>query len=109
MELKQTWAQSAGVLLVLAGLAGFAVGEMLIIFGVNTLHNIVHILTGAVLAYAGFTTKALKQTLQALGAAYILVGIVGFFGVLSFLNVNTPDNFLHLGLGAVSAYLGWKK
>jgi len=37
-----------------------------------------------------------------------LVGILGIFGFMGFLNVNTADNWLHIVIGVVSALIGWK-
>jgi uncharacterized membrane protein YuzA (DUF378 family) len=107
---NQIWAKVIGVILLLVGVIGFFMGDMVLgIFGVNALHNIVHLVTGAVYAWAGFAARAPAQDVNKwLGVIYVLVGIVGFFGVLGFLNVNAADNWLHLVIGAVSAWLGWK-
>ncbi len=106
MGANQTWAKVIGVILLLVGVVGFFMGDMVFMFGVNALHNIVHLVTGAVFAWAGFAAGApAKDVNKWLGVVYALVGIVGFFGVLGFLNVNTADNWLHLVIGLVSAGL----
>ena len=83
-------------------------GDLLMGFGVNVAHNIVHLVTGLVFAWAGFAKDApLKGVNKTIGVIYIIVGIVGFFGVLAFLNVNTADNVLHLVIGVIAAAIGW--
>ncbi len=52
----QQWlAQAVGVVLTLVGVAGFLTGGTLVIFAVNPLHNIVHLLTGVLGLVAGFS------------------------------------------------------
>jgi hypothetical protein len=86
------------------------------LFVANTAHNIVHLLTGV-----GFTIVALAGSkpsvvfMQAFGVIYLLTGIIGFLStghggdghLLGLVHLNTLDNFLHLGLGAVIAFAGW--
>ncbi len=81
------------------------------LFGVNMIHNLVHLVTGAVFLWAGLSKSDVAVNVNKwLGVIYIVVGIVGFFGVLTFLMVNggnDPDNYLHLVIGIVSALIGW--
>ncbi len=110
MGTNQTLAKVLGVVLLLFGIVGFLVGDSLVGFGLNPLHNIVHLLTGAVFAWAGFAASApVHKVNQIVGIVYIIVGLVGFAGVLGFLNVNLADNVLHLIIGAAGAYVGYKK
>lgn len=83
------------------------------IFAVNPLHNIAHLLIGAALLIAGLgTVSAAKGTNTTVGAAYLLLGIVGFFlaanptSPLNFLALNTPDHFLHLASAVVLLAVG---
>jgi hypothetical protein len=100
-----------GAVYILVGLLGFAVtggvafvatsgGLLLGVFEVNPLHNIAHLLIGAVLLVAGLTrVTAAKAANTTVGAVYLLLGIVGFFLVGTSANIlalNTPDHFLHL-------------
>ncbi|UJP10876.1 DUF4383 domain-containing protein [Microbacterium sp. KUDC0406] len=100
-----------GAVYVVVGLLGFAVtggvsflategGLLLGIFMVNPLHNVAHLLIGAALVIAGLvSTKAAKATNVVVGAAYLLLGIAGFFLVGTAANIlalNTFDHFLHL-------------
>ena len=100
-----------GAVYILVGLLGFAVtggvgflategGLLLGIFMVNPLHNIAHLLIGAALLIGGLTSARAAKTVNIIvGAAYLLLGIVGFFLVGTALNIlalNTFDHFLHL-------------
>lgn len=107
---NQLFGYAFGAVYVLVGLVGFAVtpavglaatqGKNLIIFGVNPLHNLVHILVGILLfgaaAAGASSSRAINLTV---GTIYLLLGIVGFFAInhsYNILALNVPDNFLHL-------------
>lgn len=108
-------AMIAGAVLVLVGLLGFVLapdGVLLGLFDVNLLHNLVHLLSGAVLLGAAFMNNGVNAriTLLTLGGIYALITIVGFVapGFTESLVGDTtnavgmmPDNVLHLLLTAV--------
>ncbi|WP_284251015.1 DUF4383 domain-containing protein [Litorihabitans aurantiacus] len=98
-----------GAVYLLVGLAGFAVtsgaqfagteGGTLIIFEVNPLHNIVHLLIGIALLVGSRTVPSAKGVNTTIGAVYLLVGVVGLFLLESSANIlalNGADNVLHL-------------
>lgn len=110
-----------GAVYVLVGLLGFAVtggvdliategGLLLGIFEVNPLHNIAHLAIGAALLIAGLSNvTAAKATNTTVGAAYLLLGIVGFFiadTAANILALNTADHFLHLASAIVLLGVG---
>lgn len=110
-----------GAVYVLVGLLGFAVtggvgfiatdgGLLLGIFAVNPLHNIAHLLIGAALLFAGLAgVRAAKAVNITVGAAYLLLGVAGFFLVGTSANIlalNVPDHFLHLGSALVLLAVG---
>ena len=108
-----------GIVYVLAGLAGFLVtgfrgfaestGETLIVFGLNPLHNMVHILIGAAWIVASRSESMSRTVSLALGLALGLVAVLGFVGALRFLAIESladPDNFLHLVTAALALYFG---
>ena len=110
-----------GAVYILVGLLGFAVtsgvgfiategGLLLGIFEVNPLHNIAHLLIGAALLIAGLkSVPAAKAVTIAVGAVYLLLGVVGFFLVDTALNIlalNTADHFLHLASALVLLGVG---
>ena len=113
----RVYAQVLGVVLILTGVLGLVLGERLLlgILNIDILEDLVHILTGGLLAYVGFgrTSLALARTLVlALGIIYLVVGLLGFvvptlFGLLPD-GYTVFDNLLHLALGLLSiavAYL----
>ncbi len=108
MGVQENWAKIIGIILILVGVVGFFVGDNLLGFDINSAHNVVHIITGIIFAWAGFAGSGAKVVNTWLGVIYVVVGIVGFFNVLGFLNVNVADNWLHLIIGVVSAGIGWK-
>ena len=99
-----------GIVYLLVGLAGFAVtggigfaateGNPVIVFEVNPLHNLVHLAIGAALLIsARKSVRAAKSMNTAVGAVYLLVGILGLFLIGSGANIlalNGADNVLHL-------------
>ncbi|UUL75426.1 DUF4383 domain-containing protein [Pseudarthrobacter sp. Fe7] len=99
-----------GAVYLLVGIAGFAVtsgigffateGADLIIFAVNPLHNVIHLAIGAALLVSGLKSVPLARSVNtAVGAVYLLVGIVGLFLLDSAVNIialNGADNVLHL-------------
>ncbi|MFH8248748.1 DUF4383 domain-containing protein [Microbacterium sp. B2969] len=110
-----------GIVYLLVGVLGFFVtgpvaflategGLLLGVFEVNPFHNVAHLLIGAVLLTTGLmSAKGAKIANISVGAAYLLLGIVGFFLVGTPLNVlalNTPDHFLHLASAIVLLGVG---
>jgi hypothetical protein len=111
-------AQILGIVLVLVGILGFIPAlvpsdALLGIFAVNALHNVIHLLTGVVLVWAGFAMggKNARMTNMVLGVVYLLVAIVGFaaqsfsMGLLAGPAASSTnwlaDNLLHLLLAIV--------
>lgn len=110
-----------GAVYLVVGLLGFAVtggvsflategGLLLGIFMVNPAHNVAHLLIGAALLVSGLASvRAAKGANTVVGAAYLLLGIVGFFLVGTAANVlalNTFDHFLHLASALVLLAVG---
>ncbi|MDQ1206722.1 DUF4383 domain-containing protein [Microbacterium sp. SORGH_AS_0862] len=110
-----------GAIYLLVGLLGFAVtggvgflategGLLLGIFAVNPLHNVAHLLIGGALLVAGLANvRAAKTVNTVVGAAYLLLGVAGFFLVGTAANIlalNVPDHFLHLGSAVVLLAIG---
>ncbi|MGX9347612.1 DUF4383 domain-containing protein [Microbacterium sp. KNMS] len=110
-----------GAVYVLVGLLGFAVtggvgflategGLLLGIFQVNPLHNIAHLAIGAALVAAGMAgVRAARAVNATVGAAYLLLGIAGFFlagTALNILALNTADHVLHLASALVLLAVG---
>jgi Domain of unknown function (DUF4383) len=100
------------------GILGFILnptgGELLGIFAVDVLHNLVHVLFG-VLGIASAYTGWSRLYCQGVGVIYLLLGVLGFIPglylsdemLLGLVHINLADNFLHLVLGGVAAYFGF--
>jgi hypothetical protein len=111
-DLQQLLAQVVGAVLTLVGVAGFLTGGTLLIFGINPLHNVVHLVSGVLGLAAGFYAGGLwaRSYNQGLGVVYLLVTVLGFVApalAASLLAINSADNFLHLVLGIVLAGVGF--
>ncbi len=123
-ELKQSPVQLAamlvGAVFLLVGILGFVPGitqnfdemkfaghesgaELLGIFQVSVLHNIVHLLFGVIGLAAARTSGAARTFLVGGGAVYLVLWVyglaIGHTSDANFVPFNTADNWLHLGLG----------
>lgn len=115
----QLFALVFGAVYLLVGLAGFLVtgfenfasntDKELIIFGVNPLHNIVHLLLGVVWIGAASKHDTAKSVNMLFGVVLALVAVLGFAGALEFLAIEgggDPDNFLHIATAVLAIYFG---
>jgi hypothetical protein len=110
----RTYAQILGVVLLLVGVVGLVLGDRvwLGILNVDIVEDIVHLITGGLLAYVGFGRADLalaRNVVLALGVIYLVVGILGFvvpmlFGLIPS-GYTLFDNLLHLVLGVLSIAL----
>ncbi len=110
-----------GVVYLLVGLVGFLVtngvgfvardGRALLgLFELNPLHNIVHLLVGALLLFGATRGPATAKAVNTLvGAVYLVVGILGLFILQTGANIlalNGADNVLHLASAALLLGVG---
>ncbi len=123
----QKGAGLVGVVFLLVGIAGFIPGitqnlgdieligheseaELLGLFRVNVLHNLVHLAFGLVGLWAARRADLAKGYLIGGGVVYLalwLYGVVIDLGSeANFVALNTADNWLHLGLGVGMVALG---
>jgi Domain of unknown function (DUF4383) len=115
------FAQVFGAVYMVVGLLGFVVtgfsqfaatsGDKLILFGVNPLHNLVHVAVGAAWLAASRSESSARVVSALIGAVYLVVGVVGLFLVggsseLNILNLNQPDNLLHFASALAGLYFG---
>jgi len=120
----QTVARLVGVVFLLVGIAGFIPGittnlydgldfagdgsesELLGLFQVSVLHNIVHTLFGVGIFMAA-TPEGAKTFLYGSGAIYVVLFLMGIIGAGDWLPINSADNWLHLGLAVGLLALGF--
>ncbi len=110
------YAQILGVVLILVGLVGLALGNQVWggILNVDIAEDIVHLFTGGILTYVGFGRTELSVTRNVvglLGIIYLMVGVLGFasptmFGLVPH-GYTAFDNLLHLFLGGLSLAVAW--
>ncbi len=108
--MAKTYAQVVGVVLILLGVIGFFVSSLL---GAATtgLHNLIHLVSGAWGAYAGFGggLGGPKSYAQIFGVIYTIVAVLGFINVLpaSLIPVSFLYNLIHLVIGVLGLYIGF--
>ena len=112
----RVYAQIVGVVLLLVGVLGLILGEGLLlgILNMDITEDIVHILTGGILAYVGFGQAdegLARNVVGALGVIYLLVGVIGFvvpmlFGLIPS-GYTVFDDLLHLALGVLSLVIAF--
>ena len=122
-DITRWFAIVLGAVLVLVGLLGFINNPIAgdpatnpgVLFPTGTVHNIVHLLTGAAALYVGLGMRAEQRPmgLIVLGAAYAGVLVLtlvspNLFGLLgdNRYNVNAADHVLHALLAAASIGVG---
>jgi hypothetical protein len=103
-----------GAVFIILGILGFVQNPILGVFQVNTVHNLIHLLSG-ILAFV-FAAKGESEARTfalILGVVYLLITVLGFIQgsgqLLGIVAINTADNFLHLVLAVVFLGLGLTK
>ena len=120
----QNVARLAGIVFLLVGIAGFVPGvttnlydglefsgsdgdaELLGIFQVSVLHNIVHGLFGVAGLALAATASGARTFLLGGGAVYVALWLLGIVGGADWIPANDADNWLHLALGVGLIGLG---
>jgi hypothetical protein len=106
-----------GFVLLAIGIMGFIPGltpddHLLSVFHVDPLHNLIHLGSGAVSLWAGYTSRrASRMYFQVFGLVYALVALLGFMAgdgdVLGVLANNMADTWLHVVIASSALYLGF--
>ena len=120
----QNIARLVGIVFLLVGVAGFIPGvttnlydglefagddgtaELLGLFQVSVLHNIVHALFGIAGLALAATASGARTYLIGGGAIYLALFLLGIVGGGDWIPANDADNWLHLLLGAGMIGLG---
>lgn len=106
-----------GVVFLVVGVLGFvpaaAPNQMLLgVFHVNAAHNLVHLLSGVLAVWAGWSSSAYARLyFRLFGLVYALVAVLGFFAangmVLGMISNNMADTALHALIALVALALGF--
>lgn len=99
-----------GVVYLVAGVAGFLTSSPLFgLFEVNLLHNVVHVVLGAILLYGMMSTSAALMATRLVGAVLLVLGVLGFFVPDGFglVPIGGYDVWLHLASGIVLLGVGF--
>ena len=115
----QRFALVLGAVYLVVAIAGFAITGLhpfsgmehhtLVIFAVNPLHNILHLVLAVVWLAAAPRPAAARLANIALGVVLGLVTVLGFVGGMGMLGMSglaDPDNFLHLASATLALYFG---
>ena len=115
----QRFAAAFGLVYLAVGIAGFAVTgfqdfaghdhHTLLIFAVNPLHNVIHLVLGIAWLAAAPRHRTARLANLAIGVVLGLVTVLGFVGVTDMLGMSgfaDPDNFLHLATATLALYFG---
>lgn len=91
-----------------AGVIGFVPNPLVApdgFFAVNTMHNLVHIVTGAAFLLGALVWGKPQLTLRLIGGLYVAVSALGFVTtgdmLLGLVHINLADRWLHVGLAIV--------
>jgi hypothetical protein len=122
-DMLVTIARLFGIAFLLVGILGFIPGitsdapgefageeseaELLGIFGVSVLHNIVHLLFGIAGLALARTWDGARLFLIGGGVIYLALWVIGLVGGLEWLPANSADHWLHFALGAAMVAAGF--
>ncbi len=111
------YAKIVGVTIILIGVVGLLLGDksLLGVLNIDIAEDGIHLLTGGLLAYAGFAARSLRVVraiVGGIGIAYLVVGIVAFsrpmfFGLIPSGYKTVLDNLIHLTLGVFGIFVGF--
>lgn len=111
------FAKVFGFVLLAVGVLGFVPAlrpdnNLLGLFHVNTIHNLIHIASGLVALFAGYSEeRASRLYFQVFGVVYALVTVLGFISgdknILGLVANNMFDNLLHILIAGTALTLGF--
>jgi Domain of unknown function (DUF4383) len=112
-----------GVVFLLVGILGFIPGittdapgkftgddsdaELLGLFRVSILHNIIHLLFGIAGIALARTWDGARTFLIGGGVIYLAIWLLGIIGALDWLPANAADHWLHFALGVAMVGVGY--
>jgi len=105
-----------GVTVVLIGIVGLLLGQRSLFGALNIdiAEDIIHLLTGGVLAFVGFARRdngLARAVVGGIGVVYLLVGAIGFavpdpLGLFPS-EYSVLDNLIHVTLGILAIAVAW--
>jgi len=105
--MAKTYAKWGGIILLVLGVVGLVVGDSFMGLNTELIEDVIHIVAGALLAYAGIrgTDAQAVSWSRIFGIVFLIVGIAGFFsrnmfGLLPG-GLSVLDNIVHLAYGVV--------
>jgi len=111
----KTAALVIGIVFIIVGILGFVPNPIVSptgLFVVDTMHNLVHLISGIVLLAGAYGFGA-SLALKIVGIVYAIVAVLGFFMVgedgvmLGLIHVNEADKWLHVALAIVILIAGF--
>ncbi|MDQ7842610.1 MAG: hypothetical protein QN141_00770 [Armatimonadota bacterium] len=109
----RTYAQWGGAALVALGIGGLFAGRMLLVLNAEFPIDALRLLVGGTLVWAGRAGRGQARGWAAVaGVIFAATGLTGlftrdFYGLLDY-GVNPFDNVLHLLLGMLGLWAGWR-
>ena len=107
MGLNRIVAAIFGVVYVVAGIAGFVTNTSPLfgLFDTNTVHNVVHVVLGAILLWGMMNTASAILANRWVGVVLLVLGVLGIFvpNPGNLVPIGGNDVWLHLASGIVLA------
>jgi hypothetical protein len=110
----KTAALVLGIIFIVVGILGFIPNPLVSatgLFAVDTMHNLVHIVSGALILAGAYSGIGAALTLKVFGVIYAVVAILGFLMggdmLLGMIRVNMADHWLHVALAIVILWAGF--
>jgi hypothetical protein len=119
MSTNQKITLGFGLVYILVGILGFVPGVtvptdkpghglLLGIFAVNTLHNLVHLVAGAILVWGGLAAARVTTVNKFMAVVFAVLVPVSFIApIAEGVAINLPDTVLHLVSALLTGYLGF--
>ena len=83
-------------------------GLLLGIFAVNTVHNIVHLVAGAVLVWGGLSAANVTMANKVMAVVFALLVPVSLIApIAEGVAINVPDTLLHVVSALLTGYIGF--
>ncbi len=114
--MARQYAQIVGIVLLVLGVVGLVMGEQHLVglLNIDISEDIVHLITGGLLAYVGFASRdasMVRNVVGGLGVVFLLIGLLGFvaptLGGMVPHGYTMADNLVHLLFGVLGIAVAW--